>query len=117
LALRAGQTRAGRSTSAWLAHKADIGAPHVSDEAIVSQFDDITALLRGRQGGWLSPNNCREETGWPRAPGGDSIQPPVAGGRPAGDGGAGDDALASPAPSSDDKIARLDERRVQHGND
>jgi hypothetical protein len=46
LALRAGQkARAGRSTSAWLAHKADIGAPHTSDEAIVSQFDDICLML------------------------------------------------------------------------
>jgi hypothetical protein len=33
-------------------------------------------LLRGRQGGWLSPNDCREEMGWPAVPGGDSIDPP-----------------------------------------
>jgi HK97 family phage portal protein len=40
------------------------------------------ALLRGRQGGWLSPNDAREETGWPRSddPTADSIQPPAMGG-------------------------------------
>jgi len=74
------------------------------------------ALLRGRQGGWLSPNDCREETGWPRSsdPSADSIEPPVAGGKPA-DGGAG---LASPSapPSSPDdqgdgKVATLHPRR------
>jgi hypothetical protein len=26
-----------------------------------------SALVRGRQGGWLSPNDCREEMGWPRS--------------------------------------------------
>lgn len=41
------------------------------------------ALLKARQGGWISPNDAREETGWPRVDGGDSIEPPVAGGRPA----------------------------------
>ena len=30
------------------------------------------ALLKGRQGGWLSPNDAREESGWPRVDGGDS---------------------------------------------
>jgi HK97 family phage portal protein len=34
------------------------------------------ALLRGRQGGWLSPNDCREEMGWPAVEGGDDISPP-----------------------------------------
>jgi len=63
------------------------------------------ALLRGRQGGWLSPNDCREETGWPRSddPTADSIEPPVAGGRAPGD---------EPGHSSQgDKIAVLDRRR------
>lgn len=41
------------------------------------------ALLKGRQGGWLSPNDARAETGFPSVPDGDSIEPPVAGGRPA----------------------------------
>jgi HK97 family phage portal protein len=53
------------------------------------------ALLRGRQGGWLSPNDCREEMGWPRVDGGDDISPPntsaaaVATGDPASADGAG----------------------------
>jgi hypothetical protein len=33
------------------------------------------ALLRGRQGGWLSPNDCRE-MGWPRVDGADDLSPP-----------------------------------------
>jgi HK97 family phage portal protein len=45
------------------------------------------ALLRGRQGGWLSPNDCREETGWPRSadPTADSIEPPAMGGSKPGE--------------------------------
>ena len=35
------------------------------------------ALLRRRQGGSLSPNDCREETGWPRVEGGYDIAPPI----------------------------------------
>jgi HK97 family phage portal protein len=63
------------------------------------------ALLRGRQGGWLSPNDCREELGWPSVPGGDDISPPntsaqaVAG----GDQPPGDDA---------GKVAHLDQHRA-----
>jgi hypothetical protein len=57
----------------------------------VSQFD-ITGLLRGRQDGWLSPKDAREETGWPRSsdPTADSIEPPAAGGRAPGDTPTGD---------------------------
>jgi hypothetical protein len=64
-------------------------------------------LLRGRQGGWLSPNDCRLELGSPRVPGGDGIEPPVAGGRPAGDAPPSDSA----PPSDACKIARLDDHR------
>ena len=41
-----------------------------------------SALLKGRQGGWLWPNDCRSETGFAAVAGGDD-------GRPAGE--AGDD--------------------------
>lgn len=63
------------------------------------------ALLRGRQGGWLSPNDCREETGWPRStdPTADLIQPPAQGGAQPVGAGEGDV----------DKIARLDQRRAR----
>jgi len=67
------------------------------------------ALLRGRQGGWLSPNDCREETGWPRSsdPTADLISPPVMGGaQPPG----------APPGEGSDKIARLDQRRAAHGD-
>ena len=70
------------------------------------------ALLRGRQGGWLSPNDCREETGWPRsgAPTADSIEPPVSGGRAAGEGPSTD--TPPPSDGEGDKVARrLDHRR------
>jgi HK97 family phage portal protein len=73
------------------------------------------ALLRGRQGGWLSPNDCREETGWPRStdPTADSIEPPAMGGaRPVGAEGE----QPPPGPTGDgeaDKIARLDQRRAR----
>jgi HK97 family phage portal protein len=67
-----------------------------------------TALLKGRQGGWLSANDCREETGWPRVTGGDSIEPPVSGGKPAGD---------APSDGGGGKIARLDQHRANHAND
>jgi hypothetical protein len=68
-----------------------------------------SALLRGRQGGWLSPNDAREETGWPRSndPTADSIEAPVAGGRAPGDVATGD------TPPSD-KIARLDQHQGHH---
>jgi hypothetical protein len=90
------------------------------DVASLTKADSETlfgALLKGRQGGWLSPNDAREETGWPRSddPSADSLEPPVSGGR-AADGGAG--ALLSPAPPSStegDKIAHLDQRRAAHG--
>jgi HK97 family phage portal protein len=79
---------------------------------------------RARAAGVLSPNDVRTEEGWPASddPTADSIEPPVAGGRPAD--GAGDDAASTPpAPSSDatdegaDKVARLDHHRARHGSD
>jgi HK97 family phage portal protein len=51
--------------------KFDIGSLTKADTESYS-----AALLRGRQGGWLSPNDCREEMGWPAVPGGDDISPP-----------------------------------------
>ena len=36
-----------RLARAYLDHKADIGAPHATDEAIVERTDEITALLLG----------------------------------------------------------------------
>ena len=44
----------------------------------------------------------------------DSIEPPVAGGKPAGE--SADDPLPQPAPSSDDlaKVALLDQHRGRH---
>lgn len=53
---------------------------------------DITelygALLKARQGGWLSPNDARSETGWPRVADSeaDALDPPASGGKPASDG-------------------------------
>jgi HK97 family phage portal protein len=73
------------------------------------------ALLRGRQGGWLSPNDAREETGWPRSndPTADSIEPPVAGGRAPGD---ANPVSGEPSPpEGGDKIARLGQHRGRHG--
>lgn len=61
-----------------------------------------SALLKGRQGGWLSPNDARAETGFPAVVDGDSIEPPVAGGKPA------DDSL------SNDKVAPLTPHRSLH---
>lgn len=49
-----------------------------------------TALLKGRQGGWLSPNDCRSETGFPTVANGNDIAPPVSGGLPADTSGTGD---------------------------
>ena len=65
------------------------------------------ALLKGRQGGWLSPNDAREESGWPRVDGADDLAPPVSGGQPASDAPAD-----TPAPADQgDKVADLDEHR------
>lgn len=50
-----------------------------------------SALLKARQGGWISPNDAREETGWPRVEGADSLEPPVAGGRAPSDAPPADD--------------------------
>ena len=64
----------------------------------------------------LSPNDVRREEGWPAStdPTADSIEPPVAGGKPADDGTA--DPSAPTAPADDgSKIARLNERRAAHG--
>ena len=67
----------------------------------------------------LSPNDIRREEGWPDSddPTGDSIEPPVAGGRPSD--GAGPDTASPAGPTSDDdsegeKVARLDLRRDRH---
>jgi HK97 family phage portal protein len=80
-----------------------------------------TSLLKGRQGGWLTPNDCRSETGFQTVAGGDSLDPPVAGGLPASD-GSGDTPSAPPpddsAPVDDaSKVAVLGDRRARHGGD
>jgi hypothetical protein len=67
----------------------------------------------------LSPNDMRREEGWPAStdPTADSIEPPVAGGKPA-DASAGEPATpATPAPTPSDvgpadKISRLDQHRA-----
>src|SRR5262245_59711069 len=70
----------------------DIGSLTKAD--VESHF---AALLRGRQGGWLSPNDCRLETGWPAVPGGDDISPPNTSAAAAGDDKADDGATSDPA--------------------
>jgi hypothetical protein len=53
-------------------------------------------------------------TGWPRPndPTADSIEPPVAGGKPAGDAGVADELpTPAPPPSDDGKVAILSPRR------
>jgi hypothetical protein len=78
---------------------------------------------------WAVGSTCRRAVAERYAPRGgqpasndptaDSIEPPVAGGKPAGD----TPTDPAPAPSDDlgdagsDKIARLDQRRARHGND
>lgn len=94
--------------------KFDLGALTKADFEAYS-----AALLRGRQGGWLSPNDARAELGWPSVPGADSLDPPVSGGQPAA---TSDEPSADPAPTEPppaDKIARLDQhrQRADHGND
>jgi HK97 family phage portal protein len=78
--------------------KFDIGSLTKADVESYS-----AALLRGRQGGWLSPNDAREEMGWPRVDGGDDISPPNISAA----------AVASGDPTSADgaKIAHLHEHR------
>jgi hypothetical protein len=64
----------------------------------------------------LSPNDVRAEEGWPAStdPTADSIEPPAAGGKPAGE--SADDPLWQPAPSPDDpaKVALLEQHRGHH---
>jgi phage portal protein BeeE len=79
-----------------------------------------TSLLKGRQGGWLTPNDCRTETGFPTVADGDSLDPPVSGGLPSD--GSGDTPSAPPpddsAPVDDaSKVAVLGNRRARHGGD
>jgi len=68
----------------------------------------------------LSLNNMRREEGWPASndPTSDSIEPPVAGGKPAD--ASGNDPTPAPPPEPHDnapddgrKIARLGERRAR----
>jgi hypothetical protein len=81
---------------------------------------------RARQAGVLSPNDVRREEGWPASndPTADSIEPPVAGGKPADQQSADEPPTPAPPPEPDDnapddgsKIARLGERRARHGGD
>jgi phage portal protein BeeE len=59
------------------------------------------ALLRGLQGGWLSPNDARAEMGWPAVESGDDIAPPNTSAAAVGD---------QPSPA-DDKIVDIEEHR------
>ena len=43
-----------RLARAYLDHKADIGAPHATDQDILDHVDDITALMLGALGRWPS---------------------------------------------------------------
>ncbi|MGQ0582779.1 MAG: phage portal protein [Reyranella sp.] len=55
-----------------------------------------SALLKGRQGGWLTANDARAETGFPAVADGNDITPPVSGGQP-----------ADPPPPAAGKVAPL----------
>jgi hypothetical protein len=61
---------------------------------------------RGRQGGWLSPNDCRIETGWPTVPGDDDISPP----------NTSSAAIAGDQPPADSasKIVPIEDHRGRH---
>jgi hypothetical protein len=54
----------------------------------------------------LSPNDVHREEGWPASsdPTANSIEPPISGGKPAGDG--------APADDNAGKVARLDQHRA-----
>jgi len=64
--------------------------------------------------GVLSPSDGRREEGWPAStdPTANSIEPPVAGAKPAGESADDSPAPAPPPPSADEKIARLDQHRA-----
>jgi hypothetical protein len=55
-----------RLARAYLDHKADIGAPLASDEAIVERTDEITALLLGALGRAITErrHNWLQHYGW-----------------------------------------------------
>jgi HK97 family phage portal protein len=88
------------------------------DALIKSDISELyTALLKGRQGGWLTPNDARGQTGFSALPEGNDLAPPVSGGLPA-------DGPDTPAPPEDQapvddasKVARLDQRRALHASD
>jgi hypothetical protein len=93
------------------------------DALIKADINDLySALLKGRQGGWLSPNDCRSQTGFANISGGDDIAPPVAG-MPAGGAGSASASPPEPASPSDEpddesKVARLDQHRTfRHASD
>src|SRR5262245_55260254 len=67
---------------------------------------------RARQAGVLSPNDVRLEEGWPASndPTADSIEPPAAGGKPAGD--AADEPPKPAPPPADDGEKAFDRRRI-----
>ena len=74
---------------------------------------------RARQAGILTPNEVRTEEGWPESddPTANSIEPPAAGGKPAGDAAPTDTPTPAPTEDQGDKVARLDQRRARHGDD
>jgi hypothetical protein len=70
---------------------------------------------RARQAGVLSPKHVRLEEGWPAStdPTADSIEPPVAGGKPASE-VTDEPAKLSPLSDDADKIALLGHHRGRH---
>jgi HK97 family phage portal protein len=91
------------------------------DSLVKADISELySSLLKARVGGWISPNDARSETGFPKVPGGDSLDPPVSGALPADTSG---DTPTTPEPDDtapvDDasKVARLDQRRALHASD
>ena len=70
--LRASRSSAGfaaikaRLARAYLDHKADIGAPHATDQDILDRVDDITALMLGALGRAMAErrHTWLEHYGW-----------------------------------------------------
>jgi hypothetical protein len=86
----------------------DLGDPVRADP-------EVGIVAAGAEVGVLSPNDIRVEEGWPRSsdPTADSIEPPVAGGKPAGD-ATDEPAMPLPPPDDAEKIALLGPHRGRH---
>jgi len=55
-----------RLARAYLEHKADIGAPHDTDEAVVERVDEITVLLMSAMARAMAErrHTCLQHYGW-----------------------------------------------------